>query len=203
MQFLSLMIIFNERIRLITNDNELNMETNFHNAEGKINNAIKLNYAKFMQRVLAYIIDFIVIGGICFLEFAIIGQAIKNRADHRQLLLIDNYAATLTSILYFSIMESSSKQATIGKKVIGIYVTDLSGNRITFLKALLRVSVKFIGSLIQILYSVIYPVDITNTYKYLQQLGYLLMLVLPKKQALHDVVAGTVVLSKTDETDIS
>ena len=37
--------------------------------------------------------------------------------------------------LYFAGMESSSKQATLGKMALGIKVTDLQGNRISFWRA--------------------------------------------------------------------
>ena len=37
--------------------------------------------------------------------------------------------------LYFAVMESSSSQATIGKKALGLMVTDVAGNQINFLQA--------------------------------------------------------------------
>jgi len=40
--------------------------------------------------------------------------------------------------MYQAVMESSVKQATLGKMALGIVVTDLSGNRVSFGKALGR-----------------------------------------------------------------
>ena len=40
--------------------------------------------------------------------------------------------------LYFTIMESSSKQATVGKIALNLKVTDNSGERISFLRAVAR-----------------------------------------------------------------
>jgi uncharacterized RDD family membrane protein YckC len=39
---------------------------------------------------------------------------------------------------YYTIMESSSLQATWGKQILGIYVTDLSGNQVSFGRASVR-----------------------------------------------------------------
>ena len=44
----------------------------------------------------------------------------------------------ITNIIYFAIMESSQVQATIGKMIFGIIVTDMKGRRIPFIAALLR-----------------------------------------------------------------
>ncbi len=51
-------------------------------------------------------------------------------------------------ILYFAIMESSSRQATLGKMVLGIVVTDGEGKRISFGRALGRNLAKIISDII-------------------------------------------------------
>jgi Predicted membrane protein/domain len=173
--------------------NEYNIDENGAFIEDNIN---KLNYAKFMKRVFAYIIDNLVLGTIGLIEFAIMYRFLKYQVTHTQLLMIDVNIVTLTNILYFSIMESSSKKATIGKKAIGIFVTDLEGNKITFLKAIIRNCVKLIASIIVFLNSLVYPTNILYGKTYIQMLGYLFALFLPRKQALHDLITGTVVLSK-------
>jgi uncharacterized RDD family membrane protein YckC len=77
--------------------------------------------------------------------------------------------------LYASIMLSSPMQATVGKIVMSIYVTDLRGKRIGFGRA----TVRFIASIVSSL---------------LLLLGYLIMPFTARKQTLHDMVAGTLVV---------
>jgi uncharacterized RDD family membrane protein YckC len=76
--------------------------------------------------------------------------------------------------LYEALMESSSKQATLGKMIFGMKVTDLSGNRISFARASGRYFSKWI-SLMTLL------------------IGYVMAGFTAKKQALHDMIAGTLV----------
>jgi uncharacterized RDD family membrane protein YckC len=79
--------------------------------------------------------------------------------------------------LYFAIMESSPKQATLGKQAMGIFVTDLHGKKISFGKATGRYFGKGISTLIF-------------------GIGYLMAAFTDKKQALHDLMAGTLVIRK-------
>ncbi|GAA0892223.1 RDD family protein [Fulvivirga kasyanovii] len=79
--------------------------------------------------------------------------------------------------LYFALMESSSKQATIGKMALGIVVTDMHGNRINFGQATGRYFGKIISSIILLI-------------------GYIMAGFTEKKQALHDMLAGTLVVKK-------
>ena len=78
---------------------------------------------------------------------------------------------------YYSGMESSPFQATLGKLLVGIYVTDLEENRITFGKATGRFFAKIISGLIL-------------------TIGYWLAGFTEKKQALHDMLSGCLVLKK-------
>ena len=77
--------------------------------------------------------------------------------------------------LYASIMLSSPMQATVGKIVMNIYVTDLQGRRIRFGRATVRFIASIASSLILLL-------------------GYLIMPLTARKQTLHDMVAGTLVI---------
>jgi uncharacterized RDD family membrane protein YckC len=78
---------------------------------------------------------------------------------------------------YYSGMESSPLQATIGKLVVGIYVTDLQGQRISFGRATGRWFGKIISGAILLI-------------------GYLMAGFTEKKQALHDMMARCLVLMK-------
>lgn len=77
--------------------------------------------------------------------------------------------------LYFAIMESSARRATLGKRAFGIRVTDLRGNRISFSQATSRFFAKF--------FSVVSL-----------GAGFLMAGVTRRKQALHDMVCGSLVL---------
>lgn len=78
--------------------------------------------------------------------------------------------------LYFALMESSKKQATLGKMIVGIKVTDLTGNKISFGRATCRYFAKILSSLIL-------------------GFGYIIAAFTEKKQALHDILAGCVVVN--------
>lgn len=85
----------------------------------------------------------------------------------------------LLAFLYYVLLESSSKQGTIGKMALGLIVTDKEGNRLTPLKAFIRNLCKIISSIICLI-------------------GYLFPLFTEKKQALHDMIAGTLVYKKDE-----
>jgi uncharacterized RDD family membrane protein YckC len=80
--------------------------------------------------------------------------------------------------LYFAIMESSERQATFGKSVMSLRVTDYEGQRISFGHATGRFFAKIISGLIPF------------------AIGYIMAGFTEKKQALHDLIAGTLVLKK-------
>jgi len=78
---------------------------------------------------------------------------------------------------YEAFMVSSSYQGTLGKMAVGIVVTDMQGRRISFLRATGRHFGKIISSLILMA-------------------GYLMQPFTEKRQALHDMMAGCLVLRK-------
>lgn len=78
--------------------------------------------------------------------------------------------------VYFAGMESSEKQATIGKRAAGIIVTDMHGERISFNTATVRHFSKIPSAL--------------------SSIGYYMIAVSEKKQGLHDMIAGCLVVVK-------
>ena len=154
-------------------------------------------YAGFWLRVVAAIIDSLLIGipfGI--VAVVIFASAIPMLRDlganpnpnpflflslfFPRLLLL--FALGLAGTwLYWSLLESSSWQATLGKKALGLYVTDLAGARLTFGRA----SGRFFAG---------------RGIGYVPSIGGLYFLidcimagVTEKKQALHDMIAGCLV----------
>jgi uncharacterized RDD family membrane protein YckC len=139
---------------------------------------VKHNYAGFAKRVIASIIDVsitLVVGA--FIGY-IIGIVFESKGfSLRAIGAISSIVGAILGWLYYSLMESSERQATIGKASIGIIVTDLQGNRISFGKATGRYLGKIISSITFCI-------------------GYLMVFFTKKKQGLHDLVAGTLVVNK-------
>ena len=155
------------------------------------------NYAGFWQRFLALVIDSILIGVIrSILVIPILAAAGLSFAGEIQDLETANssdiiamaaafFAAAMAtaaissaiSILYFSFMESSKYQASVGKLALGLIVIDMEGNRIDLGKALLRNFGKLVSGAILLI-------------------GYIMAGFTDKKQALHDMIASTLVLKK-------
>ena len=141
----------------------------------------KLEYAGFWIRFVALIIDSIVLGVInMVLSFALIGSSFgmgigMDSGEGVGAMLGVYYLVTfLIYVSYFSLMESSAKQATLGKMAVGIKVGDENGQRISGINALGRYLSKLISGIILCI-------------------GYIMAAFDVRKQALHDKIAGTVV----------
>jgi uncharacterized RDD family membrane protein YckC len=86
--------------------------------------------------------------------------------------------AVVGTWLYFALMESSARQGTLGKIALGLFVTDLQGRRVSFGRATGRFFAKIITGLIPFF------------------IGYIMAGFTEKRQALHDLIAGCLVLKK-------
>ncbi len=154
-------------------------------------------YAGFWLRFVAHIIDGLIVGtGVMALFIPLIlltGGAAQLAVlqDHRggppdpviiasmlSVLFTFIAAALLVTWLYYAYLESSDWQATVGKRVMSIYVTSLTGQPITFLHATGRYFSKIVTGLI--------PFGI----------GYIMAGFTERRQALHDMIAGTLVLRR-------
>jgi len=134
-------------------------------------------YSGFWRRVAASLIDSVILGVVGAILGIVLGVAmVSGGTDDTEVVeLTGNVVGIFLGWLYYALMESSSKQATIGKMVMGIKVTDLEGNQISFARASGRHFGKIISSLIL-------------------AIGYLMMLWTEKKQTLHDKMAGCLVV---------
>jgi len=79
--------------------------------------------------------------------------------------------------LYHALMESSEWQATVGKKMLDLVVTDMAGRRVSFWRATGRHFAKIVSN-------IIYP------------FGHILAGFTQQKQALHDMIAGCLILRR-------
>lgn len=143
-------------------------------------------YAGFWIRVAASLIDGIILSVAMWTVIFIIGMLfVGGAASGSDLTSTAAIAggmalyglALIGYVLYFSIMESSARQATLGKMAVGIKVGDQNGNRISFANALGRYFSKIISAMI--LY-----------------IGFMMVGWDDRKQGLHDKIAGTFVFYK-------
>jgi uncharacterized RDD family membrane protein YckC len=86
-----------------------------------------------------------------------------------------NVVSLLVMWLYHAICESSSWQGSVGKKLLGIRVTDMYGQRISFGKATGRHFGKLLSGMIL-------------------GIGFIMIAFTGQKQGLHDQLAGTLVV---------
>ncbi|MEP0823148.1 MAG: RDD family protein [Ignavibacterium sp.] len=159
-----------------------------------------MTYAGFWKRFAAYLIDALILGVASWiiilpvLGLIGIGASSMEYTEEDMMTMDDEAAAGLAAAmigasmmlwiviaaagwLYFALMESSAKQATLGKMALSIIVTDVNGNRLTFGRATGRYFGKILSGLI--LY-----------------IGFIMAAFTEKKQALHDMIAGTLVVNK-------
>ena len=150
----------------------------------------RVQYAGFWLRFLAYLIDSLVLSvpAVFFVFLMFVGMAGSLSQIERRNEVVPVLGSILFFILfyvllfaglwlYYAIMESSSWQATLGKKALNLQVTDLEGRRISFGRA----SGRFFGKLISGM---------------ILNIGYIMAGFTEKKQALHDMIAGCLVLRR-------
>jgi uncharacterized RDD family membrane protein YckC len=150
--------------------------------------AQSVQYGGFWIRVVATIIDAIIVRVFLFPFKAVFGLgtlAIGGFDPHNlrhglalpYLIFGGGVIALLTVVaswLYEALMESSSYQATLGKMIFGMKVTDLYGNRIDFARATGRHFAKWLSGLALCI-------------------GFIMVGFTERKQGLHDMLAGTLV----------
>jgi uncharacterized RDD family membrane protein YckC len=134
-----------------------------------------LDYAGFITRLLANIIDGLIFLVVLGLPLFVIGAAGASEETVKAATGVLYLLAIVGGWIYEAMMHSSSKQATLGKMALGIKVADLEGKRISFGRATARYLGKWLSGLIC-------------------NIGYLIAAFTPKKQALHDIIASTVVV---------
>lgn len=157
----------------------------------------EIKYAGFWLRVAAYLIDSLVMsaGGLLIAIPVIIGivgfavglEGVDNPEDFLEsgrwmyvggiigLILLASLLGLVMGWLYYALMESSKYGGTLGKIAVGIKVVDMNGNKVTFGKATGRYFSRIV----------------TNMTLFV---GYIMAGFTEKKQALHDIIAGCLVI---------
>ena len=161
----------------------------------RISPAVRTTYAGFWLRFVAWVLDEAMLAGIAFFvlgRFASFARLSSIFGGFGPIEDADNwieafgFGATvffflffiLISWLYHAAMESSSWQGTIGKRALGIIVTDMNGAKIDFWRATGRFFSRLATNMI--------PLGI----------GYFVAGFTQRKQAVHDFLANTLVLHK-------
>jgi len=143
-------------------------------------------YAGFWLRAVAYVLDSLLLAipvGIFILGPLMQRAGISPEnpwdmlASTNPQVLAMKLLATMASWLYWALLESSAWQATLGKRLLGLQVTDLAGGRISFARASGRYFGKIISGLLFFA-------------------GFVMAGFTEKKQALHDLLAGCLVRKK-------
>ena len=138
---------------------------------------IKKSYGGFWKRVIAYLIDaFIIAFPVTMIFGTVIPQTMmtENIQVTSVAVSMPQVIMLVASWVYFAGLESSAWQATVGKKMLGMKVTDTSGERIDFIKATIRYFAKILSS-------------------FILMIGFIIVAFTAKKQGLHDFIAGTLV----------
>jgi len=158
--------------------------------------AAPLPYAGFWERFAAYLIDGVVLGipfGLAVLVLIFLfggfgmmlhrnavdpGAAMALAAPLIMVFFLGMLGFVILQWLYFAGMESSARQTTFGKSVMSMRVTNYEGQRISFGHATGRFFAKIVSGMVPF------------------AIGYIMAAFTERKQALHDLIAGTLVLKK-------
>jgi uncharacterized RDD family membrane protein YckC len=129
-----------------------------------------IEYAGFWLRFIATIIDGFLLTVLITIVFGFDYWTSKE-------LSYENLIAFGVGWLYYAMWHSSSYQATLGKRAVGIYVTDLNGGRISFARATGRYFATILSGCMLLI-------------------GYIMVAFTAKKQAFHDMLADTLVVKR-------
>jgi len=178
---------------------------------------VKSIYGNFWYRFVAVIIDAIVLGIAAFIIGIPLG--IMFAGDMLQMQLASSAISLLLYLVYGSLTESSGWQGTIGKKVLNLKVTNLEGDPLSFSEAMVRNMVKYWATFVIVIVPYISdlkpfvpdpngdPSEIfgkmfgtpymmmTLSVGLVSTIGYLIAAFTPRRQALHDIIAKTAVLT--------
>ena len=138
-------------------------------------------YGGFVARIIAVFVDFVVLYavGVCvgLAGWWLFFQDVPYREIQPEVDVVIGVLIACWVWLYFSLQESSSYQATLGKRVAGLRVQDLAGQRISFGRATGRTLGKVVS------YASCW-------------IGFLMQPFTPRRQMLHDMLAGCIVVKR-------
>ena len=101
--------------------------------------------ATMWQRIRAYLVDYIIMvafGALLFATSSLLPAAWFSTPNRAQLSAF--FLLTLPVVLYFALSEASTWHASVGKRVVGVRVTTVTGHDPTLRTTLLRNAIKFL-----------------------------------------------------------
>ncbi|MBC7418767.1 MAG: RDD family protein [Pedobacter sp.] len=132
-------------------------------------------YASFDLRLLASVIDHFIIF-VFYTVLILISFIFIQGKDQRIMVFVAPIALIfIVKLIYGSFAESGKKQATIGKRLVDIKVTDLAGGKLSLSSSLIRNASKVVSVL---------PLFFGYFYSFLNK----------KNQCFHDLIASTLVV---------
>lgn len=129
------------------------------------------HYAGFWKRVLAALIDTLIL----WIPCSVFQWTLGDRFTPETYAVIDFIQITCIWAVYYGLLESSPKAATLGKQIVGLRVCDFNGNPLSFTRAATRFLMGIIASL---------PLGI----------GIFMVGWTEKKQGLHDMICKCLVI---------
>jgi len=136
---------------------------------------VPVAYGGFWIRLVAYIIDAILISLVLGVVTSIFGLRYMNMDDMSQIDPTLNLLSLAVALLYFALMESSERGATVGKMAMGLRVVTSDGKRLSFMNATGRYFAKILSALIFCI-------------------GFIMIGFTERKRGLHDMIASTLVI---------
>ena len=140
-------------------------------AEGGATQVAIGEMARFWPRAFAFAIDGLAVVLICALLRGLLQVPLASSAARQEFF----WLVVLVLLIYKAAMETSPRQASLGKLAFDLRVTSLGGERISFLRALAR--------------NVALPLSAV-----ILCAGFVMAAFTAHRQALHDLIAGTLVV---------
>jgi uncharacterized RDD family membrane protein YckC len=182
------------------------MENQYLDANLEQDRSSYFAYGGFWERFLAALIDGILLAIVGQVINSIMGISIMDvfrvtdPDDINEMFGAKYYIASAIGLginwAYYAYLESSDKQATLGKQALNLVVTDLNGQKIDFQRASMRFLGKQILTVGVVAGTAFASPAITSLATLAGLVGYLMQPFTAKKQALHDIIAGTLVYKK-------
>ena len=138
-------------------------------------------FVGFGKRLVAYIVDAIIVYVIAqiliVIEVTVLPKIMDGQSFATAAIALSWIIIMLTYLAYFIFLESSQKQATLGKRIMKIKVVDSQGKRLSLANSIGRNLGRILSGMIM-------------------GIGYLMIIFTKKKQSLHDMLAKTYVVAR-------
>src|SRR3546814_453296 len=136
-------------------------------------------YAGFWLRAVAWLVDAAILSFAGWIASGLLGMSVMTASPERLFLAyqLPGLVWMLGGWLYYAGLEASTLQATPGKMVLGLAVTDMAGDPPRFAQTSIRYWCKILSALFVMI-------------------GFVMIAFTARKQALHDIMAGCLVVKR-------